>query len=672
MGDDVNSESTSTIGDDWVKESDFSISSLPTDCNKEMVSNSSIVSFASDAENKKMLWVRLLGVTNRPNPLDDWDQLYNLNNQVGLRNDCRRLAKLLDNKKSVPELESFMTLYCKKRNVDYKKDSGWLVVLEKMLKFDLPQEHLFNIFFAFTTKYIPKETRENAQIYDLFRLLLQYHDPQISSHLDSLKCTPYTYANPWFSTVLASGVDDAVCRSLWELYIDKGDPFLIFYMALVLIINSRDTLLGIEFERRDEANKILAVLPNQLSIEDVSDFVQLSAYYAERTPQCVREDLHYLIFGSNYDDEVGEVQVSKLLCLPVTLQELMRKERSAVTSSNISYFVIDCRSNEAYNSGHIYGSFNLDCKLLVDAPSQFEMALACLESYKHEQKFEEHTCFFGYGNEDEDQFMNMVIARFLRDGKSHVTFAQGGYHGLHNVLSESNRLRFINSHDETKCRECGNVGSGKSWKLVGKMKEVVISKSAAVKDKVNELVTQASPGSTTSNEFKHVASSDRYGKRYRNEPSVFSIDDDSSDEGGGPMFNKSGGKEELLLAEQAEFIEHFQCHELGENRIMIPSHIAITRTHMHVLREIESKPGFVVTEARHALSSILRVTSKKKVPELLTFKFGYEISGVSKITAVHRFLVPKAGECAKAVKTAIFALRPLSESESTESSIPAS
>lgn len=76
------------------------------------------------------------------------------------------------------------------------------------------------------------------------------------------------------------------------------------------------------------------------------------------------------------------------------------------------------------------------------------------------------------------------------------------------------------------------------------------------------------------------------------------------------MFNKSGGKEEvfifqfkirlkyflalehvfqLLLAEQAEFIEHFQCHELGENRIMIPSHIAITRTHMHVLREIESK-----------------------------------------------------------------------------------
>ena len=42
--------------------------------------------------------------------------------------DCRKLAKSLDNKKTVPELESFMTLYCKKRNVDYKNDSGWIEV----------------------------------------------------------------------------------------------------------------------------------------------------------------------------------------------------------------------------------------------------------------------------------------------------------------------------------------------------------------------------------------------------------------------------------------------------------------------------------------------------------------------------------------------------------------
>lgn len=64
----------------------------------------------------------------KPNPLDDWDQLYNLNNQCALRNDCRTLANTLKNKRSVPELESFLTLYFKKRGMDYIKDAGWLTV----------------------------------------------------------------------------------------------------------------------------------------------------------------------------------------------------------------------------------------------------------------------------------------------------------------------------------------------------------------------------------------------------------------------------------------------------------------------------------------------------------------------------------------------------------------
>ena len=46
------------------------------------------------------------------------------------------------------------------------------------------------------------------------------------------------------------------------------------------------------------------------------------------------QDFHYLIFGSNYDDEVGEMHVNKLLCLPVTVQELIRKDRGAVTVSS--------------------------------------------------------------------------------------------------------------------------------------------------------------------------------------------------------------------------------------------------------------------------------------------------------------------------------------------------
>lgn len=55
----------------------------------------------------------------------------------------------------------------------------------------------------------------------------------------------------------------------------------------------------------------------------------------------------------------------------------------------------------------------------------------------------------------------------------------------------------------------------------------------------------------------------------------------------------------------------------------------------------------------------MRVTSKKKIPEYLTFKFGYELpTGEAHITKIHGFILPKAGECAKAIKTAIIALKP--------------
>jgi hypothetical protein len=60
----------------------------------------------------------------------------------------------------------------------------------------------------------------------------------------------------------------------------------------------------------------------------------------------------------------------------------------------------------------------------------------------------------------------------------------------------------------------------------------------------------------------------------------------------------------------------------------------------------------------------MRVTSKKRHPEFLSFKFGYDLpTGESHISSHQCFIIPKAGDCAKAVKTAIIALRPPSQSD---------
>lgn len=79
---------------------------------------------------------------------------------------------------------------------------------------------------------------------------------------------------------------------------------------------------------------------------------------------------------------------------------------------------------------------------------------------------------------------------------------------------------------------------------------------------------------------------------------------------------------------------------------------------MYVLRELADQPGYAIIKSRRNLTSIQKITSKRQHPEVLTFKYGIELDpDRHKFTGAERFWVPKAGDCAKAVKTAIVQLQ---------------
>ena len=51
----------------------------------------------------------------------------------------------------------------------------------------------------------------------------------------------------------------------------------------------------------------------------------------------------------------------------------------------------------------------------------------------------EHLCFMGSGRDHEDQYMHMVVAKFLQQSTPHVSVARGGFigkccleNGMHN------------------------------------------------------------------------------------------------------------------------------------------------------------------------------------------------------------------------------------------------
>ena len=109
---------------------------------------------------------------------------------------------------------------------------------------------------------------------------------------------------------------------------------------------------------------------------------------------------------------------------------------------------------------------------------------------------------------------------------------------------------------------------------------------------------------------------------------------------------------------QADITAHFEGHQLEAGKqYMHPCHLALTRTHLHVLHECPNEKGMAFVHLRRPLANVHKMTSKKRLPELLTIKYGYELTpGQHKVTGVDKFLVPKAGDCAKALKAAIFAL----------------
>ena len=56
---------------------------------------------------------------------------------------------------------------------------------------------------------------------------------------------------------------------------------------------------------------------------------------------------------------------------------------------------------------------------------------------------------------------------------------------------------------------------------------------------------------------------------------------------------------------------------------------------------------------RRPLASVVKITSKKRHPELITFKYGTSTNDEIRITAMDRFHIPEAPEATKAIKQRI-------------------
>ncbi|XP_042884161.1 TBC1 domain family member 23-like isoform X2 [Penaeus japonicus] len=644
-------------------------------------------------EHRAEIWYICLGGGNKFSNFAQFDEIFDLQDQSVVRADVKSLVDKLGNEEEdkvsiVCDVESIFTHYCKTRHLKYDTTQLWGDIVLPLLAAKMPRDHIYVCFEEILEKYIPRESGLGGSVYHLLRLILLYHDPELSTFLDSRKITPDLYATSWMRSLFSAVCSLDATMAVWDIYFQERDPFFILFLALVILVNARDQVLEMKTDTRDQIIAMLCGIPGGLSVDDVSDFCSLARYYIIKTPHTFRKDFTTAIFGSVYMghgevcNRVGDLPLSQALCLPVSAEEIIDTcDMLQVAGDDIEqvrFFLVDCRPSDQYNAGHLPNAFHLDSSLMLQHPASFQTAVQGLFMAQRQAVASEtpgcgqHLCFIGSGREQEDQYVHMVVASFLQRNSQYVSLAKGGYHAIHDLLVH-NINESLADHDSKRCLVCAPDSQSHSSEpadqedftittkpqpsLMNKfssLSSVFKMRSVEMKEKLVEYITNPNGDGTTVD--RHVSAQDR-GKLYRNQGDVFSIEDDDGDGGGGADGRENDRLEVVKVSQwlkKPDVITSFACHQVKENGYMYKCHLLLTDTLLFVIRESETKSGEGHVTARRTLASIVKITSKKRHPDLITFKYGTTSpDGEVTVSDMDRFLIPKASEATKIIKEQI-------------------
>lgn len=669
---------------------------LEDDCN-----NNDILAICQGREIPESIrpdvWLCCMGVRNKPDAIRTFDEIFDLPFQQQLRSDCHNFVEKLGNEEEeqlavVSDLESILTFYCKNRNLKYETNNGWIEMLLPLMSLKLQRSDTYNLFEVIRDAYVPKNCVSKGNVFHVLRLLLQYHDPDLCSVLDTKRITPDLYSSAWFMTLFAGTCTLPVALSMWDIYFQQNDPFLIFFMSLIMLINGRDSIIAMKDDSKETIIDYLTNMPCAMEQADVIDFCSLAQYYSMKTPSSFKTELLKSLFGS-HTSEQDVVQVSQALCLPVSVYELVEvSSMDRPHPDSCKFFLVDCRPYEQYNAGHLSTAFHLDCNLMLQEPNAFQTAVqGLLRAQKNAIEVNstaggEHLCFMGSGREEEDQFTYMVIAKFLQKNTRYISLLTGGFAAIHDYFGE-HMLDCLEDHEPTKCIVCTSANAptvplrtnDKSANttttntespstsdrhnrlsgvdIFGKLSSVVKSKSAEVKGLLKDYIVNPTQNLPPLGE-RHVMANERHhGKRYRSVPPVFSIDDAEDEADASPPFEEDNKQDTVELSKflkNADIKRHFKCQEVHMNGFMYDSVLAFTESHIIVLRELGNNgTDQARVIAKRPLNSIVKITAKKRHRDLITFKFGVPDGDNLIVTDMDRFLIPNAHEATQVISKLI-------------------
>ncbi|KAH9280158.1 TBC1 domain family member 23 [Echinococcus granulosus] len=495
---------------------------------------------------RRDLWRSCLGVNPSLIGMSNFAEIFDLPTQEQLHMACENAASdviaslsrtmssdlgILKDPPNVLQLtsdfESVLTHFSQTYTLPFIPGNGWVSILSTLyiVLYPIDREDLYVYFTSVYHRFIPSGTQGSSHACSVFRLLLQYHEPELCNFLDSHKLPPEVYAKAWFDSLFADHLSNEALPAFWDIYFLLGEPLFGMLVALVLLVNAKDILMQKEKEigqeaveetlslndnedvemdeqgtvtippkSRDEILVELRNLPKPMRPSDLVALVEITQVYSLKTPSSFNTTYLPFLFGAP-SPETDSHLLSGALSLLISVEEVLgaqtpcRRRQSpphletgmgieaeeGEGGEAVRFFLVDCRPAEQYNAGHLDTAFYLDTELMLSNPPEFNISVQALLQTQQRgiasrsRAVGEHIVFMGSGRLAEDRLTNMVIAYFLRLNTPYVSMVDGGYAAFHEALGPLEFNRLLVSHEEDLCFVCAANRGQQAIRMAHKM-----------------------------------------------------------------------------------------------------------------------------------------------------------------------------------------------------------
>lgn len=414
-------------------------------------------------------------------------KLFNISTSLDLPNqrviasdvDRTRAGILSDEEKIQTEL--LLTHYCKEYNTCYKQGMNEIMApFVLMTRKGLPLHMSYQFFKSFVhtylaTMFVDHTFRPLQAMFLLFRLLLRYHEPRMSSFFLANNISPELFVTSWFLTVFACKVPNvSLLYSFWqEILIEKEVLFPLFVGIAFLQQFKLSIMTNMDFTIPHMISQIFIDSP-----EIMKEIINKSRRIKEKMPYSMLMQIcKYDIYNLDTIDLILK-SLEKQACLTVLSREILHRAYPDANLCNCKMqkcpwcserwnaplVLVDCRTQDEQSAGIFPNSVLLktqayeDTEFMLEFPDQFIPMRGIF-----------HFCLMGSlptagvdfnlsikENEEEADFVqNMVenlLQAFLVKGFPYLSTLEGGFERCHEIATHYKID--LEGHVKSRCNVC--------------------------------------------------------------------------------------------------------------------------------------------------------------------------------------------------------------------------